>query len=707
MSIDITAAAGLFRSLPVTDWSGQMIDGIFGTATEASLVSPLFRIIASSLVIIGTLFLGYGILSAIVGAARTGRPLSDSTSGAWVALRPVVGLGMLVPISATGLSGVHYLVKEVATIGANLGNAVALQYVENAAVSGNSSLPISGAGQALVYGLTRAEVCSAVRIRAGRTLGEETTTAARIPAASGSAIQSGERRSWWTGEITESGKTSGYAWDYGTACGSITVSNPVDFESFGDARRQAVAGVVESIRSLKIGDNIADVIGRTPGSTSEDSETIVKSIVSAWRDNGVLITRLVEQLNQIAESYDHTISQAARSAATASDSGLRQKLVEHVKSCGWPCVGSYYRILGTLNLAAASNASEKPTITAPNQESWGLYSSTVGAALKLVDNQILTEGADVRLTANDLRTQADDDAETTFSKITSSITQPMKDYLTVYPGFSPDPISDLMNTGNRLLVASEAGFAVGAAAEGASGFFGSAVGKVLDFFMQAAWPAIAAAYGAGVMLLYVLPLTPWIYVTFSFFACALELLVASIAVLVWAFSHLRLEGGSFVDRAQVFGYGSLFISILLRPAIIVVAYVAAISVSIVGLNFLRYSFSFASDAAISGYNLGISGVLVYGILAIAIQFMAFHYIFRSIPSAPERIGMWLGLTISSWRESEGGAVIMGAVGGRLGALRGGLPGGGGGSKTANATPIKASGGAGAGASAGPGASRPR
>lgn len=711
MSIDITAASDLFRSLPATDWSGRMIDVIFGTATEASSISALLGIIASALVIIGSLFLGYGIISTIVGASRTGRPLSDSQSGAWVALRPVVGFGMLVPIGAVGLSGVCYLVKEVAVVSANLGNAVAIQYVENAAVSGNSSLPVSGSGQALVYGLTRAEVCAAVRLRAGRTLGDEDPPAARIPDPSGSVIKSGEKRNWLTGKITEAGKTTGFAWDYGTACGSITVSNPTDFGNFGDARRQAVASAVAAIRNMKIGESIAptfDAPGSVPGSSgSADTDTANKSIVDMWRGVGALVWHLVEQLNDVADQYDRAISQAARSAATASDSGLRQKLVDHVKSCGWPCVGGYYRILGTLNLAAASAAAEKPTIARPDPAAWGLYGSSIGGALKLIDNQILVEGKDVRLTANDLRTQADDDAETTFSKITQSITQPLKDYFTQYNGFSADPISDLMNTGNHLLVASETAFAVGATATGAAGFFGSAVGAVLDFFMRAAWPAIAAAYGAGVILQYVLPLTPWIYVTFSFFGWALELLVAAIAALVWAFSHLRFDGGNFVDRAQVYGYGSLFVSILLRPAIIVVAYVAAISISIVGLNFLRFTFSFASDAAISGYTLGVSGVLVYGILAIAVQFMAFHFIFRSIPSAPERIGPWLGLTISSWRESEGGAVIMAAVGGRLGGMgRGGLPGvkGIGGKGSAGETPIH---GSGAGASSGPGASRPR
>lgn len=142
---------------------------------------------------------------------------------------------------------------------------------------------------------------------------------------------------------------------------------------------------------------------------------------------------------------------------------------------------------------------------------------------------------------------------------------------------------------------------------------------------------------------------------------------------------------------------------MLRPAIVVAAYVAAIGVSNIGLNFLRYSFSFASDAALTGFTLGISGVLVYGILAIAIQFMAFHFIFRSILTAPERVGAWLGLQISSWRESEGGAVIIGAIGGQAGRLGGGgLPGARGGSKGK-----AAAGGGDAGASSGPGVSRPR
>ncbi|WP_026789809.1 DotA/TraY family protein [Pleomorphomonas oryzae] len=704
-TIDINPAVDLFANLPATDWSKRMIEAILGTTTEPSTVSGLLGIIASALMLIGVMWMVYSVGSMIIGAARTGHPLPEATSGYWAMMRPTIALGMLVPMTTAGLSGVHYLVKEVATISANLGNAVALQYVENATVSGNSPLPISGSGQSLVYGLVRAEVCSAVRLRAGRTLGETATTAARIPAASGSVIQAGERRSWWTGEVTEAGKNTGYAWDYGPACGSLTVSNPENFGDFGTTRRQAVAGVVSSIRALKIGDQIADVIGRTPGATSEDSETLVKSIVSTWRNNGTLITQLVEQLNQIAENYNRTISQAARSAATASDSGLRQKLVEHIKSCGWPCVGGYYRTVATLNLAASSNAAEKPTVTEPDPKSWGMYGSTVGAALKLVDNQILTESADVRLTADDLRTQADDDADSTFARMIESITQPMKDYLTVYPGFSPDPISDLMNTGNSLIVGAEAAFGIGAAATGTAHFFGSAAGATLDFLLGAASPAIKASYGAGVMLQYVLPIIPWIYVTFSFFAWGLELLVASIAVLIWAFGHLRLDGGSFVDKAQAFGYGSLFVSILLRPATIVAAYVAAISVSIVGLNFLRYSFSFASDAAMAGFTLGISGVLVYGILAIVVQFMAFHYIFRSILTAPERVGQWLGLQISSWRESEGGALIIGSVGGRLSGMGGGLPGfkGGGGKGSAGET----SGSGSAGASAGPGASRPR
>jgi conjugal transfer/type IV secretion protein DotA/TraY len=700
--------ADLLSPLAEGDWSRRMIEAIFGTATDASAVSSILGIIASGLTLIGSLWLGYGILSTIVGAARTGRPLSDSQSGVWAILRPTIGFGMLIPISGIGLSGAHYLLREIAVISANLGNAVAVQYVENAALSGASSLPVSGAGQALTYGLARAEVCAAVRTKAGRVLGEEDdSTAARLPDVAGTTVQSGERRNWWTRQITEAGRVSGYAWDYGPACGSVVVSNPENFGQFGEQRRQAVATALAAIRNTGIGTSIADAIGRLPDAVTTNSDTLAKTLISAWRDQGALVIQLVSRLNDIAEEYNKTVSEAARTTAASTDSTLRKKLVDHVKTCGWPCVGGYYRVLGTLNLAASSSASEKPTVVSPDKNAWGAYSNTIGAALQLIDNQIFAESSDVRLSADDLRTQADDDADSTFSKIVSSITQPLKDYFTSYEGFSADPISDLMNTGNHLLVASEVAFGVGAAAAGAANFFGSAAGAILDFLLRAGWPAIAAGYGSGIMLQYVLPLIPWIYVTFSFFAWALELLVGAVAVLLWAFGHLRLDGGSFVDRAQAFGYGSLFVSVLLRPATVVAAYVAAISVSIVGLNFLRYSFSFASDAAITGFTLGISGVLVYGILAVVIQFMAFHYIFRSILTAPERVGQWLGLQISSWRESEGGAVIIGAIGGQAGRMgSGGLPGAKGGGSGRGKAPT-AGGSEGAGATAGPGASRPR
>lgn len=700
-------AADLLSPLAVGDWSRKMIEAIFGTSTDASAVSSILEIISAGLVFVGSLWLGYGIISNIVGAARTGRVLPEASSGVWAIMRPVIGFGMLVPISGVGLSGVHYLLREVATISANLGNQVAIQYVENAALSGASSLPASGAGQSLIYGLARAEVCAAVRTRAGRVLGEDGTAAARIPDVSGVAVQSGERRSWWTGQVTEAGRVGGYTWDYGPSCGSVVVSNPASFGSFGETRRQAVATALTAIRSTDLGTSIADTIARFPDAVSADSDTLAKTLVSVWRDQGALVVQLVARLNDIAETYNRTVSEAARTTATSTDSSLRKKLVDHVKSCGWPCVGGYYRVLGTLNLTASSSASEKPTVVSPDKNAWGAYSNTIGAALQLIDNQIFAESSDVRLSADDLRTLADDDADSTFSKIVSSITQPLKDYFTSYDGFSADPISDLMNTGNHLLVASEIAFGVGAAATGGAHFFGSAAGAVLDFLLRAAWPAIAAGYGSGIMLQYVLPLIPWIYVAFSFFAWALELLVGAVAVLLWAFGHLRLDGGSFVDRAQAFGYGSLFVSVLLRPATVVAAYVAAISVSIVGLNFLRYSFSFASDAAITGFTLGISGVLVYGILAVVIQFMAFHYIFRSILTAPERVGQWLGLQISSWRESEGGAVIIGAIGGQAGRMgSGGLPGAKGGGSGRGKAPT-AGGSEGAGATAGPGASRPR
>ncbi|WP_156420136.1 hypothetical protein [Aureimonas sp. N4] len=288
---------------------------------------------------------------------------------------------------------------------------------------------------------------------------------------------------------------------------------------------------------------------------------------------------------------------------------------------------------------------------------------------------MLVETTLVSLTSSDLATEAEKDAESTFAKLSRAATEPMHQYLSGYDGYRPDPVSDLMGVGNRLLVGAQAGFGIGAAATGLSNFFSSAAGKTLDYFMQAGFPLIVAAWAAGALLVYVLPLVPWVFVTYAFAAWCVEVLVASVAFLVWAFGHLRLDGGSFADRAQSFGYGSLLVSVLLRPIATVAAYVAASSLTAVLLNFVSYSFAFASTGAVVGFGMGITGVVVYALLSVFVAFSVFLLVFKATLSIPERLGQWLGVQVSSWGEGEAGnTVVMGAAGGgrRAEALAGGM-----------------------------------
>ncbi|KQT64156.1 MULTISPECIES: DotA/TraY family protein [unclassified Aureimonas] len=673
--MDLTPFDVLAR-LPADDWSSRVLETLLPTDGTTTAFSAVLHVAAAGLVFIGSLWLGYMLLSEIVRAAREGKTLAEGTSGAWAILRPVVGMGVLIPIAGLGgLAVVHVLLKEVSIAGTNLGNAAAVRAVGLAAIEGKSPLPVSGGGRSLVSAVLESEVCALTHAAAAeRSMADG--SAARQTTPAGIPIRSDEETSWWTGEVTAPARTTGWSWDYGPACGAFTLTNPAGFESFGETRRAAVEGLVGTVRGFGVADALARHFGAVVNLPSGfDPATVGQELVAHWKAQGVVLADVVQRIHSVGDGFDRAMMSAAEEEVRTDDTTLRQQLLDRVTACGWPCIGEQYRILGRINAAAQDAASERIVRTRPDESAWGTLAAPVRSALALLRSQLLVETTLVSLTSSDLATEAEKDAESTFVKIGRAATEPMHQYLSGYDGYRPDPVTDLMSVGNRLLVGAQISFGVGAAATGAANFFSSAAGETLSYLMQAGFPLIVAAWAAGALLVYVLPLVPWIFVTYAFAAWCVEVMVAAIAVLIWAFGHLRLDGGSFVDRAQTFGYGSLLVSILMRPIATVAAYVAASSLTAVLLNFVSYSFAFASTGAVVGFGMGITGIVVYALLNVFVAFSVFLFVFKATLSIPERLGQWLGVQGSGWGEGEAGnTVVMGAAGGgrRAEALAGGM-----------------------------------
>ncbi|WP_427024881.1 DotA/TraY family protein [Aureimonas ureilytica] len=658
----------------------------------------VMRVLSSSLVLLAVAYLAYAILGLVVHAARTGKPVPEESSSVFAMLRVVLGLGMLVPLG--GLSSVHYVLRDlVVRPGINVANAGASASADFIMRDGHPLSPVSASGRELVLAVAESELCA----RAYRTSMEWQVArregAARLPEATGTAVVAPAVEAWWPwGEDTPE-RTTGYAWDWGPGCGSLTLTTASGFGDgrFGEARRQAVAAVVSELRSADWPDKIADGTKRL-SSVRRPGPDGAGALLAAI---GVQKDALESALREAGRRYDRELSKMAAGLSTGDNAGLREAVARDVRERGFLALGGYYRVLAHASLTSSEAVAERPVRTAPDPSQWEGFEGAVGSALALLDGQFRRDAAAVTLATGETLTGEAAGAGNVMAALLSSVTTPAVEFLTGYQGFRSDPVGDLMNLGNRLLVGGQSAFAMVLAAYGGSALALGAGQGLLDFIMVPGWTLIGMAWLGGAVLVYVLPMVPYLLMLFAFAAWALEVLVAAIAVVAWAFAHVRIDDPNFVGKAQVQGYASLMISVLLRPVVTVAAFVAAHMVTVTLLNVFLSSYTLAFKSSQIGFTLGATGVVVSVAVMVYVQWHLVLWAYRMILTTPERVGQFLGFTVPSWGEGEAGTtVIGGVVGGHRHLPRMGGAGGKGKGETPSddktsakaGTPLRASGG---------------
>lgn len=660
----------------------------------------VMRVLSSSLVLLAVAYLAYAVLGLIVHAARTGEPVPEKSSSVFAMLRVVLGLGMLVPLG--GLSGVHYVLRDLVVLpGINIGNAGASASVEFILRDGQPLSPVSASGRELVLAVAESELCARVYQTVQESWGNGIEAAARLPGAAGTPIVAPAVESIWPwGEDTPE-RTTGYAWDWGPACGNLTLTTAAGFADgrFGEARRQAVTAVVSELRSEEWPDRIADstrVASIVGEAGPQDADAILKAI-------GVRKEALESALREAGRRYDRELSKVAATLSTGDDAGLREEVIRDVRERGFLALGGYYRVLAHASLTSSEAVAERPVRTAPDPAQWEAFAGPVGTALALFDGQFRRDTAAVTLATGEALTGEAAGAGNVMSALLSLVTTPAVEFLTGYQGFRPDPVGDLMNLGNRLLVGGQSAFALALAAYGGSAFALGAGQGLLDFVMVPGWTLIGLAWLGGAVLVYALPIVPHLFMLFAFAAWSLEVLVAAVAVVAWAFAHVRIDEPEFVGKAQVQGYASLLVSVLLRPVVTVAAFVAAHMVTVTLLNVFLSSYTLAFKSSQVGFTLGATGVVVSVALMVYVQWHLVLWAYRMILTTPERVGQFLGVNVPSWGEGEAGTTVIGGVVGghrhlpRMGGSGGKGKGGSSGDDKAGAkagTPLRASGGTG-------------
>jgi conjugal transfer/type IV secretion protein DotA/TraY len=284
----------------------------------ASPLNATLTVLSGVLAAIAGFAVAWHVLSGIVATAHDGRVLGQRWHQIWAPIRVVLGFGLLLPISAVGMSGGQLLVREVAGAGSSMANQVWSAFSRNVLESGHPVVPVSAHGRELVRQLLLLETCGyAVSMEA--------------PAA-GFTFEQPDA----AGAIG----TEAVVWDYSPVCGSLRFTMPANHLEFADARRQAVTTIVTQIRSAA---------ARAASSLMPGAEVALDPANAPV---------LVQALNQFAAAYDDAIANAAASASVQVDAATREKLATYGEQHGWVTAGVFWRTISQSSEIAIGLTSE-------------------------------------------------------------------------------------------------------------------------------------------------------------------------------------------------------------------------------------------------------------------------------------------------------------------------------------------------------------
>lgn len=196
-------------------------------------------------------------------------------------------------------------------------------------------------------------------------------------------------------------------------------------------------------------------------------------------------------------------------------------------------------------------------------------------------------------------------------------------------------VAGIVATGLATLVTGGAGLPL---------FLGSLALTALSSMMKsiAMFMIFAAGVGmaVGMIIAYMVPILPFIFFFFAITGWILEVIEAMVGLPLWALAHIRIDGDGLPGQAAQTGYTILF-GILVRPFVILFAFIVGIILYSAAMLMLKQMFSFYAGTIGQGEDHVIDYLMFSGMYAV-MSFTLAMLCFKQCDQMSNNIMRWFG-----------------------------------------------------------------
>jgi len=625
------------------DLGHRMLESVFGsswdnmfatgpTGSMAEMISAIFYIFNSTVVLATAIIVGYTLWSGTVQTAHEGKSLGKRYSSLWTPLRMAAGAALTAPVF--GISMVQMMVLAVTGFSFHVANNVSGELTSFLSRGGSISVqdPYAGpvAGYKLASALAMSETCAEYR-----NVNE------------GYLENAGNMLSWgvvspaWKEKLFEYGP-SGFWRLSDRNCGSVEVKYSGDHM---DIIKAGVDGMAASIRPA------AQAIVRNDEEIPGSHFSSAMALFDATRAS------LLERAN----------SQASTKSAAAAE-----KIQSDIASAGWIALGAWYYQIMLVSAERAQATHFDIDIISP---AFNEVDSDVGAILTYVNKsgRYVSDSASA-LSGHTINPVAWQDETNAEIFLTSAID------LVQGEG---DPFLKVVALGQNAMT-----YGIGLAATGKlTEWVGSAIGgkdskvpladKVTGLGSIMSWLGMLLVL-VGAWLGWYLPILPFINWSVGVIGVFIAIVQSLFASQIWAAAHAMPEGEGIAGTHAKQGY-MLLISLALRPILIVMGFVFSYFLLWMGCHMTIAGLRVYLPTIYSGGNPvsvvvgALVGFIVAAIMVTTILHRALGFIFESADDILTWIGggRQLGSEQSTIQKAVGAfAMIVNRGGALRGASRG-------------------------------------